>query len=135
MSGADVRAWSEVMCGYDAVLSATDERIGALAVQLGIPLAFYDPLAWYWKDLPPFASGCLYLAQDFIGARERLEAEAPNAVVVPPLCVPGNGARTKEFPLTRQQARPSPPRQGSRTSAPGRRPRCRRCWREAGSPS
>jgi hypothetical protein len=99
MTGADDAAWTRLLRGHDALLTATDERLARLALAAGLPVAFYDPLSWYWAEIPAFASRCLYVAQDFWGVRERLAREVHRAVVVPPLCVRRPSSRDGDFVL------------------------------------
>jgi hypothetical protein len=85
---------------YDLVLTAMDFGIAEIAVAAGIPVGFYDALGWYWRKLHPVLAKCsFYIAQDFYGVRERIEAE-PGAFaspyVVPPIvpaCMPWLGKR------------------------------------------
>ncbi|KIF75483.1 hypothetical protein QR77_19470 [Streptomyces sp. 150FB] len=77
---------------YDLFVSAMDFEAAELASRAGLDVAVYDALTWYWPTLPPSAyAAVLYLAQDFFGVRERIEADAAlreRAVVVPPIIPP-----------------------------------------------
>ncbi len=78
---------------YDLFVTAMDRTTAALARRVGLRVAVYDALTWWWQpDVPAFAREAdLYLAQDFFGVRERIEADASlrrHAVVVPPLIPP-----------------------------------------------
>lgn len=71
--------------------SASNFRFARLAKQVGFQVGIVDPLTWYWDVLPIEISMVvdLYLAQDFIGVRERLQREPlafpPFTLIVPPL--------------------------------------------------
>jgi hypothetical protein len=71
---------------YDLVLSALDFSFAAEVKAANVPVILYDPLAWYWKRFPPQAKGAsLYLAQDFIGVRQRLKRSSLNWKIVSPI--------------------------------------------------
>ncbi|NTW13882.1 MAG: hypothetical protein HGA31_02530 [Candidatus Moranbacteria bacterium] len=79
-----------VLSGYDVFLTATDFGMAERAKACGSTVIIYDPLTWYWKEVPAAVCGCdLYLPQDFFGVRERLASEPdafPESVrVVPPI--------------------------------------------------
>jgi len=63
--------WRAVLSGYDAVLTALDNEVAILAVDAGLRVAIYDPLAWYFAEIRAVAKRTLYLAQDFFGVAER----------------------------------------------------------------
>jgi hypothetical protein len=86
MTGETDSAWRDLISRHDALFTATDWRISGIGLDAGIPVAFYDPLTWYWDELPPAATRGFYLAQDFIGVRQRLAVAAPSGIVVPPIC-------------------------------------------------
>ncbi|MEC9290840.1 MAG: hypothetical protein VX730_00390 [Pseudomonadota bacterium] len=75
---------------YDVFLTATDFIMAEKAKAAGLRVIIYDPLTWFWKDMPNAVKGCdLYLSQDFIGVgkllkgyREKMKGEA---VAVPPI--------------------------------------------------
>lgn len=83
--------------GYDLFLTAMDYAMAALVRRTGLPVAVYDALTWFWDAVPELArDAALYLAQDFFGVRERLQADAAlrrRAVVVPPLIPPRRDRR------------------------------------------
>jgi hypothetical protein len=85
----------EALEDAEALISSCDAPAAALAVEAGVPVALYDPLAWYWPELSPVAPRVdLYLAQEFFGVRERLaRADVPGRMVVPPL-TPGVAPET-----------------------------------------
>jgi hypothetical protein len=73
---------------YDLVVTAMDWRIAGLCVDNGIPVIFLDALGWYWRPIPPIAARLsLYIAQDFVGVREKLSCELSGArtIIVPPM--------------------------------------------------
>lgn len=80
----------EIASKYDVFFTAMDFPMAKRMRDLGIPkIARYDALAWYWPQLPEGLGGKdLYLAQDFFGVSERLEADKQRFTeghVVPPL--------------------------------------------------
>jgi hypothetical protein len=79
----------KVLAKYDILLTALDFEIAAQAKKLGLKVIIYDPLAWYWKEIPKIvAKSDLYIAQDFFGVRERLEKEKekfPKTKITPPI--------------------------------------------------
>jgi uncharacterized protein (TIGR00661 family) len=79
-----------VMAHYDLFLTASDFKMAEIAVANNIPTIVYDPLAWYWEQVPEILKDprILYLAQDFYGVRERLESQKVSynlTHIVPPL--------------------------------------------------
>lgn len=81
-------AWRSVLRDHDALLTALDYDVARLAIDEGLKVAFYDPLLWYHPRIPDVAARCLYLAQDFFGVAERLEANRHllvKAHIVPPI--------------------------------------------------
>lgn len=91
----DVLARLQSLSGrYDALLTAMDFPLAALALRAGFRVAAYDALAWYWPSLPPVVEDetVLYVAQDYYGVRERIAAEPAlraRAVIVPPIVEEG----------------------------------------------
>lgn len=86
--GADpYDGFAAVVERYDAVVASCDFRAAEIARRAGIPVAIYDPLAWYWTELPAVCRAAeLYIAQDFFGVREAIRrATVQRLVVVPPL--------------------------------------------------
>ncbi len=86
---------------YDLLLTALDFRIAEQAKRAGLVACVYDPITWFWKEIPPAARGCdLYIAQNFIGVEARLERERdrfPRTVLVPAIVEPNmGGPRTRE---------------------------------------
>ncbi len=81
----------DVAPSWDALLTATDFTAAELALAAGMKVYFYDMLTYYWRDgdLPEVLQRVdLYIAQDFVGVRERLRSlvrAIPRSVVVPPL--------------------------------------------------
>ncbi len=87
---ADVQAlFARLSTQYDIFVTALDFSMAALAQHAGITTVIYDPLTWYWPEIPAAAKAAdLYLAQNFYGVRERLSREHlrfNNARVVPPI--------------------------------------------------
>lgn len=86
-----------IFTGYDVFVTALDFQMAALALEHGLLTIIYDPLTWYWQNLPPVIKQChLYLCQDFWGVKARLETSAPSfgkVAVVPPL-IPATNADT-----------------------------------------
>lgn len=72
---------------YDLFLTASDFEAAALAKKAGCKVIIYDPLTWYWSQLPKIIfESDLYLAQNFYGVTQRLEmSNIKQGRVVPPL--------------------------------------------------
>ncbi|MFI1104973.1 hypothetical protein [Streptomyces melanogenes] len=77
---------------YDLFVTAMDFPAADLARRAGLDVAVYDALTWFWPEIPATArDAVLYLAQDFFGVRERIQADPAlrsRALVVPPLIPP-----------------------------------------------
>jgi len=88
-TGADL---GNIFAQYDLFFTALDFAMAEKALAAGLPVCIYDPLTWYWKEIPPVVRQCsLYVAQDFYGVKERIATEhhcfgSPR--VVPPI-IPG----------------------------------------------
>jgi len=80
------QSFDEIVSQYDVFFTALDFKKATRANQQGVATIIYDPLTWYWQDIPQVVNndGVMYLAQDFIGVRERTDS-IPNAKVVPPI--------------------------------------------------
>lgn len=78
--------------GFDLFVTAMDSGMAESARRVGMRVAIYDALTWYWPALPPVAREATpYIAQDFFGVRERIAADSEllgRAVVVPPVISP-----------------------------------------------
>ena len=88
LTGQSPAAWRSILRDHDALLTALDYDVARLAIDEGLKVAFYDPLLWYHPKIPDVASHCLYLAQDFFGVAERLQANRHllvHAQIVPPI--------------------------------------------------
>jgi hypothetical protein len=82
----DLDLWlSAAAADYDLFVTAMDFTLARRARAAGLRVVIYDALAWYWPRLAPDCD--LYLAQDFIGVKRRLEqtASLPPTMIVPPL--------------------------------------------------
>lgn len=67
---------ADIFSQYDVFLTALDFGMAEKARAAGLTVVVYDPLTWYWKTIPPVVKDVdLYIAQDFFGVRERIEAE------------------------------------------------------------
>jgi len=81
-----------VLSGYDVLLTASDFGMAEAARRQGLKVCIYDPLTWYWPEIPAAAKQAdLYIAQDFYGVRERIAAEFNSLAkceVVPPIIRP-----------------------------------------------
>ncbi|HYH65329.1 MAG TPA: hypothetical protein VD866_11595 [Urbifossiella sp.] len=81
---AVARAWADV------VLSGTEFRVAGDAAWRGKRLVVFDPLFWFWPEVPPVSvPGMVYLCQNFPGVPDRVAALPPNergrfVVVAPP---------------------------------------------------
>lgn len=79
-----------IMERYDVFITACDFGMADLAKQAGLEVIIYDPLTWFWRDMPEAAKSCdLYLAQNFLGVRKALQGYLPHmqgaASIVPPI--------------------------------------------------
>ena len=74
---------------YDVLITASDFEIADLAKAQGLKVIIYDPLAWYWQEIPAAISRAdLYLAQNFLMVEERIrmhKEKFPETIVVPPI--------------------------------------------------
>jgi uncharacterized protein (TIGR00661 family) len=58
---------------YSHFFSASDFKYARIAKEEGFIVGVYDPLAWFWRNLPDVLPQLdLYIAQNFIGVNERL---------------------------------------------------------------
>jgi hypothetical protein len=79
-----------------------DWRIADLCVDCGIPVILLDALGWYWRPIPPIVERLsLYIAQDFVGVRERLSRELSGTrmVIVPPMVTTRSPAQERDYYL------------------------------------
>ena len=75
----------EALRGVELVFTAMDFKLAERCVDLGIPIAIFDPLLWFWKEVPAVARKAqLYLAPGFHGVEERLKS-LPHGKMVKPL--------------------------------------------------
>lgn len=80
------QALRELRTHYSVFFTALDFAMAEKALNAGFRVVIYDPLTWYWRELPPVANHCLYIAQDFFGVRERIaKAGVRNPRVVAPI--------------------------------------------------
>ena len=93
----------ELSGDYDLFFTAMDFPALEEFSAMGVKTAGYDALAWYWPSLPEGSKKSdLYLAQNFFGVRERLEANAEalqEHAVVPPLVASPEPRRHREHVL------------------------------------
>jgi hypothetical protein len=79
----------KIISEYDAVLTALDFSFARIAKEEGKFVGIYDPLTWYWKDIPQVVRDCdVYFAQNFIGVSKRIENDKDffqKTVIVPPI--------------------------------------------------
>ncbi len=88
--GMNDEALDKLLKQYDVFLTATDFMMAEKAKAAGLKVTIYDPLTWFWKDMPnAVKGGDLYLSQDFIGVGELLEGYREKmqgqAIAVPPI--------------------------------------------------
>jgi hypothetical protein len=92
--------FDEIAKNYDIFLTACDFETARWAKELGLKVVVYDPLTWYWKEIPGIIGDVdLYISQNFFGVEERFKQEPekfPSHVIVPPL-VSGYG-KIEEHP-------------------------------------
>ena len=74
---------------YDVFITASDFEAASWAKMLGLSVIIYDPLTWYWPEIPPIIKDSdLYIAQNFYGVTERIEHNPklfPDSRIVPPI--------------------------------------------------
>lgn len=72
---------------FDVFITASDFESACWAKELGLTLVIYDPLTWYWKQVPEVVGRAdLYVAQNFFGVAERIMNAPeffPNYAIVP----------------------------------------------------
>ena len=77
----------EVAKNYDVFITASDFEAATWAKEAGLKVIIYDPLTWYWKEIPQMVRQAdLYISQNFLGVMERLKShpdEFPETIVVP----------------------------------------------------
>lgn len=101
-SHMDDNAIMAQMKHYDVFVTAMDFHMAALAKQAGLKVIIYDALTWFWNTPPQgFTSADLYVAQDFIGVKNKLKniMAHPNSVTVPPILQHQDMQRTGEHVL------------------------------------
>lgn len=56
-------------------------------IEIQKPVAFYDPLSWYWKEITPYMiKADLYMAQNFFGVVNKLSKhDFKQLKIVPPI--------------------------------------------------
>lgn len=84
-----ISSYNDLADSYDVFITACDFQAAQWAKSLGLKVIIYDPLTWYWKEVPEIISQSdLYLSQNFFGVRQRLEKESekfPEYRIVPPV--------------------------------------------------
>ncbi|WP_122418158.1 hypothetical protein [Pseudomonas viridiflava] len=94
MTGHGLEDWDNTISGFDIVITAMDLDIANRSLSMGKRVVFYDALTWHWHAETQWPGiealihhpRALYIAQDFIGVRERLEDIEPNHYsIVPPI--------------------------------------------------
>jgi hypothetical protein len=90
-------AFRRLCADHDASLISCDFPAAEAARAAGIPFGVYDPILWFWPQLPSvFKSADLYMCQNFFGVRERVrDAGRENVVIVPPMSPPLSQAAAK----------------------------------------
>ncbi|HBR70645.1 TPA: hypothetical protein DIC20_01000 [Candidatus Dependentiae bacterium] len=80
--------FSEIVKNYDVFITATDFQAAQWAKELGLKVIIYDPLTWYWSNIPPIIKKAdLYISQNFLGVAQRLKSTAfpTKSVLIPPI--------------------------------------------------
>lgn len=98
------KTFQEVLGEYDMLFTALDFQTAHIAVASDKPTVIYDPLTWYWPDIPSVVAGqnTLYLAQDFFGVKERLSQDREkfaNPKIVSPIVADESQSRSPERAL------------------------------------
>lgn len=61
---------------YTHFFTSSDFRYAQIAQEEGYKVGVYDPLTWFWRSFPEtFSHVDLYVAQDFVGVRDRIEGD------------------------------------------------------------
>lgn len=79
--------FDSIASSYDLFLTALDFPMAKRAENLGLPTVIYDPLTWYWPQIPSMGlTKTLYIAQAFHGVEKRLQqTKLPSWLMVPPI--------------------------------------------------
>jgi len=90
LSGREPSAFDAIVSEYDLFFTALHFDKAERAAALGIPTIIYDPLTWFWPEIPPVVARkeVLYLAQGFHGVKKLIqdkEKKFGQPLVVPPL--------------------------------------------------
>ncbi len=92
--------FQQLAVDYDIFITALDFEAAKWAKEMGLKVIIYDPLTWFWKDIPPEIKQMdLYIAQNFFGVSERIKAnpdDFPETVIVPALVSPNQKATSYE---------------------------------------
>lgn len=94
MTGRSPKDWDVTISGFDIVITAMDLGIANRSLSQGKRVVFYDALTWYWHAETQWPGiealiqhpRAFYIAQNFIGVRDRLADLEPNRYsIVPPI--------------------------------------------------
>lgn len=98
----ELAAIKSVISEYDIVFTALDFGIAEIAKSMGKRVIIYDPLTWYWRDIPAIvAKSDLYIAQNFIGVEERITVNHdlfPTTKIISPI-ISRHQRTTKKYVL------------------------------------
>jgi hypothetical protein len=83
------RRIAEICKSNDILLTACDFGVAEQAMKSGCHVIIYDPLTWYWKNIPDVVKKTdLYLAQNFLGVSDRIAKDKDRfsqTKIVPPI--------------------------------------------------
>jgi hypothetical protein len=95
--------FKQIASEYDLFFTACHFKKALITHSLGIPTVLYDPLSWYWPEIPTeVGQDILYIAQNFYGVRQRLEdysGRFSNFKIVPPIIPTSVPAKSPKFVL------------------------------------
>jgi hypothetical protein len=72
---SDELLFKALVVQYDCFITALDFEKARWARDMEVDVIIYDNLTWYWRKFPDIIDDCHYIAHQFYGVKERLEAE------------------------------------------------------------
>lgn len=107
---SDIDNFEKIVSSYDVFITACDFVAAKKAKELGLTVIVYDPISWYWHGWfwenivqPGIIVSDFYIAQDFIGVKDRLENELdlfPENKIIIPAILPENKYVNKDIVVT-----------------------------------